>query len=455
MISSERLRQVRRWAAFSGAGLVVYIVTLTFCFPYQRAGELVAAMAAQRGYDVEIGESKGAFPFQLALEQIRVTSRTTTPGAKPARTTIDGARVGLVPFLLSRGKKLDLVISGLGGEIAVGAESEKKGPFDYEIRARDIAMARLPGVKEAINLPLGGTLELTLDLQSPSGKFAEASGELSFKCTACVAGDGKTPLKLSGSNPFLAAGLTLPRIRLGDLVGRAQVEKGTAKLQGVQAKSADVEVTLEGEVTLRDPPAYSTVNAYLRFKLGDALLKNAPTLGSMLQMAGGTGRRPDGFYGVRLSGTLSSLNSAFSITSPVAASSGPARGPRPVPPPAIVPGGALRPPTLPVITPPAAPPPAIPPPAAAPEAAPPPPPPPPPAPPAPEQTISPTLRGFAAPAQRAPDAAGAPAPPPGGGIGIVPSPSPVPPAAAPPPPPAPPPPAPAPPPAEEAPAPAE
>ena len=39
------------------------------------------------------------------------------------------------------------------------------------------------------------------------------------------------------------------------------IDKGVAKLQGVEAKSPDVEVTLEGEVTLRDPLPASTVNA--------------------------------------------------------------------------------------------------------------------------------------------------------------------------------------------------
>ena len=79
-------------------------------------------------------------------------------------------------------------------------------------------------------------------------------------------GDGKTPLKVEG-NPFLPGGLTLPRVRLGDLGGHVAIEKGVAKLQGVEAKSPDGELALEGEVTLRDPLPTSTVNAYLRFKL--------------------------------------------------------------------------------------------------------------------------------------------------------------------------------------------
>ena len=120
-------------------------------------------------------------------------------------------------------------------------------------------------------------------------------------------GDGKTPLVVPGSS-FLAGGLTLPRTRLGEFGGHVAIDKGIAKLQGVEAKSPDLEVTLEGDVTLHDPLPTSTVNAYLRFKFTDAFLQKAATVQAMLQMAGAQGKRPDGFYGLRLGGRLGQMS---------------------------------------------------------------------------------------------------------------------------------------------------
>lgn len=373
-MTSERLRTLRRIGGFALAGVVVYLVALFFCFPYDRVRELAIAVAATQGYDVEIASVGPAFPLALSFDEVRVRSRVTTPGGKPARVNFDHARASLLPMLFSGGSAFDLELEGLGGEIKLSGEGPRKAkakgtgkpepqPFHYLVRARGISMASLPGAKESLNLALSGTLDLTLKVQSASGRMAEADGELSFKCAACTVGDGKSAVKLGGGNPFLAAGITLPRVRLGDLVGHAAIKKGLAKLDGVQAKSPDAELTLDGEVTLRDPVAQSSINAYLRLKLGEPLLKAAPALAGVLQMAGGAGRRPDGFYGMRIGGSFSNVTTTFSTTSPLpergtfGASSGgaapPARAPAPVPvaPPADIPSPPPPPPS-PVMAPP-------------------------------------------------------------------------------------------------------
>jgi len=110
-------------------------------------------------------------------------------------------------------------------------------------------------------------------------------------------GDGKAPLKIEG-NAF-SGRAHAPKVRIGDLRGEIAVDKGTAKLKGIESKSADGEVSLEGEVSLRDPVVNSVINAYLRFKLSDAFLKSASTMQTILQMAGAAGKRPDGSYGLR------------------------------------------------------------------------------------------------------------------------------------------------------------
>lgn len=384
-MTSERLRILRRIAGFALAGVFVYLVALFFCFPYDRVRELAIAVAATQGYDVEIASVGPALPLALSFEDVRVRSRVTTGDGKPARANFDSARASMLPMLFSGGSAFDLELHGLGGEISLSGEGPRKGkkegkgegkgrsepqPFHYLVRARGISMASLPGAKESLNLALSGTLDLTLKLQSPSGRMADAEGELSFKCASCAVGDGKSAVKLGGGNPFLAAGITLPRVRLGDLVGRAAIRKGVAKLDGVQAKSPDAELTLDGEVTLRDPLAQSSINAYLRLKLGDPLLKAAPALAGVLQMAGGPGRRPDGFYGMRIGGSFSNVTTTFSTTSPLpgqgtfgasgVSTSPPARAPAAIP---IAPAAGMAapplPPPPPAMSPPPSPPPQV------------------------------------------------------------------------------------------------
>ncbi|MEO5768168.1 MAG: type II secretion system protein GspN, partial [Polyangia bacterium] len=410
-MTSERIRLIRRTAGFVAFGVAAYLVALTFCFPYDRAREMAVAIAAKNGYDLEIASAGPAFPFAVSFRDIRLRSRVpATPATKPMQARFESARLALLPLLLSNGHAMDLELAGLGGSVALNARAAKKGPFHYDVRARNINMAQLPGARESLNLPLGGTLDLSAQLDSGTGNFADTSGDISFKCAGCVVGDGKTPIKIGGGNAFLAAGLTLPRVRLGDFVGRAAIQKGVAKLQGIQGKSLDAELTLEGEIALRDPVAYSTINAYLRFKLGDALLKSSPTIGSILQMAAAPGRRPDGFYGLHLGGTFASPTSVFAATAPpgtgsVASGRPPVGRPSILPvlaPPPVVPSSPptpslpapelpAPPPSPPVVQ--AAPPPPPPPPPPTPAIAAPPPPPPTPA--AEPAIGAPPMRGVA------------------------------------------------------------
>jgi hypothetical protein len=268
-------------------------------------------------------------------------------------------------------------------------------------------------------MPVTGRLKLDLELASETGRYADANGHLTITCADCVAGDGKTPLKVSG-NAFLSGGLTLPRTRIGDLGGRVAVEKGMAKLQGVESKSPDGEVALEGDIALHDPLGTSTVNLYLRFKLSDAFLQKASSLQMILQAAAAAGKRPDGFYGMRIGGTLARMSPpVLTPISPVASSVVP-------PPRGNIPRGAPVPPSPPPSAAVPPPPPAAPP-AAAPEAPPPPPPPPPPAAPPPAESAPAAGAGGAAPGWK-----GNPPPPPP--AEAAPAPPPEPPAAPPPPP---------------------
>jgi type II secretion system protein N len=396
-LSPEMLRRLRRGAINTGVFWLVFIFALYVWFPYDRAKEMAINMAAAQGLDVDIESAGPAWGVGVSFSNIRVKTRPTT--GKPTRFSIQKASVttSIFGLLFSSSPPFNISMDAFGGSVDLSQSGApgKKGPFRFEVSARGVNLNEVPGIREAINMPIFGTLKLDVDLASSSGKFADSKGAISFLCESCVAGDGKSPLKIEG-NPFLGGGLTLPKVRIGDLRGEITVDKGLAKLKGIESKSPDGEISLEGDVSLRDPLPSSIVNAYLRFRLSDAFLKSASTVQTILQMAGAAGRRPDGSYGLRISGRLGGPAMSLSASSPFGGLTPPVRpGGRPTPPPAYVP----PPPVAPMPS----------------QAAPPPPPPaaesPPPPPPPPSQPPEPQAQPQPAEAPAQP-MRGSPPPPP-------------------------------------------
>jgi type II secretion system protein N len=400
-LTPERLRMLRAFGLRAGFGLLVFLVAFYVFFPYHRVKDQVVAMAAQQNVDVEIGSAGPIFGVGIAFHDILVANRPTD-GSRPTRLRIDDARVSISPFARLMGEEAYSLSAGaLGGDTDVDWEASK-ARSRLVVKTQEVSMSEIPGVKEAINLPLGGKLGLNIDLTMPGQKAGAAEGTIRWTCGACVIGDGKSKLKVAG-NPMLAEGLSLPKLKLGDFTGRITFDKGVGKLQGVQAKSSDGELYIEGEVRLADPLPYSQVDLYIRFKLSDALLKSSDKLQLILQLIESMGKRPDGFYGLRLQGPISRLGQPQWLKTSPFASTGAAPPPRPPsagrpapttariaggepmpPPPAPVPAERAVDPTkdpnanLPHYpSPPPTPAPPLPPPPA-PEATPPPPPPPPP-----------------------------------------------------------------------------
>ena len=325
-MTSDRLRRLWKIGGTAGFGLLVFFVVFVLTLPYGRLKDYLVALAGQQGYDVEAKSAGPALGLGIRLKDIIISSRSSG-GGKPTRITVPVAKVrwSLLGALAGR-KTYQVSANVFGGNLDVET-SHNKTESGLHVEATAIDLSDLPWVKAAINLPLSGRLDLHLDEKMPGLRATATVGSLTWTCHACAVGDGKAKLIIA-SNPLLAEGLGLPKIRLGDFVGRVSIDKGVGRLQGVQAKSPDVEVYVEGTIKLNQPLSSSSVDLYLRFKLSDALLKSSEKLRTIMQFAGSAGKRPDGFYGVRLSGPVQHLGAPmWTKTSPFGA---PASGPKPI-----------------------------------------------------------------------------------------------------------------------------
>ena len=310
--------QLRRWASRMGYpvfALFVVLITFVAALPDEKVKERLETLLSQDptatqpmglGVDVKAGElSISLLRRGIRADNVIMRTRPTRPTDKPSRYVLDVVKVnvGLLGLLFQR-PTYSFAIEAFHGTID-GSARVTLTDNHYTIEAVGLELGAIQGLQTALGPPLEGKVEGKLDLDAPGRLLANSSGSIEVNIDEAIFGDGKGKLSIPG-DPFLAQGVTIPKIRLGKVVGALSIDKGKAHIDNLRVHSADVDITVEGYVDLRDPLPSSQLHLFLRFKLSDALLKREPTLELVTGNLSSQGKRPDGFIGAQLTGSLGS-----------------------------------------------------------------------------------------------------------------------------------------------------
>ena len=318
---SPRWSRVLRVAGYALFAIVVAVTTLYVTLPRERIKEKIEATLsadpstalaqgnlAAIGMNVDIGELGLTLLTGPGLnaERIELRSRPVNPNDKPARYVIDDAKVkvGLLGAMFGR-PTYRFTAHGFDGEVS-GAITMAPSEQTIRIDVKGLVLTGVQAIQQSVGLPIAGAVSGKIDAVAPQNLAANMSGAIELNVEDLVVGDGKAKLTVP-NDPFLAAGVTFPRLRIGTLNGKLVMDKGKGKLEGLYAKSPDVEAYLDGYVELRDPLGTSQLHAYLRFKPSEGLTKREPTVELMMNALGGMAKRPDGFLGFQITGPLSAL----------------------------------------------------------------------------------------------------------------------------------------------------
>ena len=188
------------------------------------------------------------------------------------------------------------------GQVA-GNQDETK----VEVEVEKLVLNGVPGIQQSFaGLPVEASVSGKLDVSVPKNLLANANGIIEVDIEDLAIGDGKAKLTVP-NDPFLAAGVTFPRIKLGKLTGLIAIEKGRARFEAVRVHSADADAMLDGYVELHDPIGTSQVHVYLKFRPSEALIKREPTVELLNNALSGTAKRSDGFLGIQITGPLAAM----------------------------------------------------------------------------------------------------------------------------------------------------
>ena len=303
----QPVRRLAKWVGYPLFGFFVFLTTLFATLPRERIKERIESLAATAtGAEVTIGDL-GLTLFTgpgVTLTNVIVKTRAPTPSDKPARWVIDDATVhaGILDAVRGRADlSFDAHFAGgsLEGQLRANPDETM-----VKVDLAEILLQRLPGIAQALTLPVEGSLTVKGDVTAPMPHPAQALGRVDLSCDKCVIGDGKAKISVQG-DPMLSQGITFPRLQLGTVKGAIVVEKGRATFKDVRAHSADVDLELDGYIELRDDLRASQLHLYLRFRPSPELVKREPTMDLLQNMLGTLARRSDGYIGFSITGALS------------------------------------------------------------------------------------------------------------------------------------------------------
>lgn len=268
-----KLRKVLPYVGYPAFYLFCLVIFAYFTFPYEMLRDRIVAEYERTSGSSSTGETRQLDietiePYWLSgLRAVGIRLVTTTPPAspddKPKRSALDideaYGRVQLLPLLLGR-TSISFGADAFGGTLE-GVFSRKGDEERLKAEISGIDLAFLTPFLPSSALPMGGIVDGTVDFVLPERKLQKANGLLDLTITDSYVGDGKA--KIQGA-------LALPRMNLGDLVLSAEANEGVLKLGKVATSGRDLEFSMEGKLTLRDPFAESIYDMQLRFKLADA-----------------------------------------------------------------------------------------------------------------------------------------------------------------------------------------
>jgi type II secretion system protein N len=313
MTRSERQRRILRWLGYPLLALVVFSFTLQLTFPYDRVKDKLVELLSEK-YDVQIASASPTLaPGGMVLESILLKSKPTRPDEQPTAIAVDRLRVdvGLVALLIGR-INVGLVAEIGEGEI-VGDITVSPTELAVEVGTEDLELENIPGLRDALGLPMKGGLDAELDVTLPEQRWDLAEGSFTLSCPGCVVGDGKSKIKpkqpsARGRTSFFAAeGLTVPALNLGDLEGKISIISGKGVIDHFGAKSVDGDLEIHGTVTFGRTFSESQFGqACMKFRLSDTLKQREAEFGNVPSLMGAP-LDSEGFSNVIMSGKLSEM----------------------------------------------------------------------------------------------------------------------------------------------------
>jgi type II secretion system protein N len=315
MTLSPRVRAIARIAGFILLGVVTFVYALHYTFPYERVQDRVVELLASK-YEVKIGgvERSKVVPGRFALTSVTLRSRPSVAGQPVTtmffkRIEVD---VSFLPLIAGKAEVGIDVSTGNGG--MTGTIKVSKVNLDVDLTLKKFPLSTLPGIADAVGLPLGGAGDGHVRLTLPKGDWSKASGNIRLSCTVgCTVGDGVSRVypkaKREADQLMVKDGIPVETINVKRFVLGLRIAKGEARNELFEFESPDGEIELAVSIKLAKKWDDSVITGCIRYKCEPEYNRRAPAACDLASPLVDN----DGFHNIKLSGKLATMKRTAAV----------------------------------------------------------------------------------------------------------------------------------------------
>lgn len=308
MTLSPRARLAARIAGYVLLGLITFVYALHLTFPYERVRDrMIETLAAK--YDVAIGGVKrSVVPGRFSLTSVTLRSRPSVAGQPVTTMFFKEIEVDVAFLPLLKGTaEIGLDVNTGGGHLS-GVIRASKTSLNVDFRLKRVPLSTIPGIADAVGLPLGGGGDGHVTLDLPKGDWTKATGKVNLSCTVgCTVGDDVSRVypkaKREADQLMVKDGFVVKTISVGRFVLGIRIAKGEAKLDAFEFQSPDGEIAIDFSIKLAKKMNDSVITGCIRYKCAADYQAKSPAacdLGSPVVDR-------DGFHNIKLAGKLGTM----------------------------------------------------------------------------------------------------------------------------------------------------
>jgi type II secretion system protein N len=311
---NDRVKLVLRGVGYLLFFVVVFFMSFSLTFPYERLKEKITASFNQQQQkttaqqELQIEELSGYWFTGVHAKGVRVLSAPAAAGKPPVELRIDDARarLRLLPLLILN-KKVGFKLELLEGKVD-GTFTDTGSKREIDLDFEGVEVGKAGPVSQALNgLPLLGQLFGIVELELPEGKASKGNGKIALELRDVAIGDGKSKVEL-----MPGVGLALDKMQIGTLTIEGEAKDGVIKFTKIKASGKDLEIDGEGTVRMKELANDSIVDIALKLKPSEGYKKKSEkTIGmfSLLDVSPDAkkAKGDGGWFGLKMTGPLGRL----------------------------------------------------------------------------------------------------------------------------------------------------